>query len=77
MNTSADVFELEKSPFSCLNVEFCLSKVLRGMDGNLYFPIPSMNRLNQPKPATFSILPCYVFFRDSLFLYFTLHGGKD
>jgi hypothetical protein len=30
----------------------------------------SMNRLNQTEPATFSILLCWTFFRDSVFLYF-------
>jgi hypothetical protein len=29
-----------------------------------------MNRLNQTEPATFSILPCWSFFRDSVFIYF-------
>jgi hypothetical protein len=29
-----------------------------------------MNRLNQTEPATFSILTCSAFFRDSYFLYF-------
>jgi hypothetical protein len=24
-----------------------------GVDGNLYFPVPSMYRLNQTEPATF------------------------
>jgi hypothetical protein len=28
-----------------------------------------MNRLNQTEPATFSILPCWAFFRDSVFIY--------
>jgi hypothetical protein len=36
----------------------------------LHFPVPSMIRLNQTEPATFSILPCWAFFRDSVFLYF-------
>jgi hypothetical protein len=30
----------------------------------------NMNRLNQTEPATFSILPCWAFFRDSVFIYF-------
>jgi hypothetical protein len=30
--------------------------VLGGVDGNLHFPVPSMNRLNQTEPATFSII---------------------
>jgi hypothetical protein len=30
-------------------------------------------RLNQTEPATFSILPCWAFFRDSVFIYFTMH----
>jgi hypothetical protein len=28
-----------------------------------------MNRLNQTEPATFSILSCWAFFRDSVFIY--------
>jgi hypothetical protein len=35
-----------------------LTPVLGGVDGNLYFLVPSMNRLNQTEPATFSILTC-------------------
>jgi hypothetical protein len=31
-----------------------------------------MNRLNQTEPATFSILSCWTFFMDSVFLYFIL-----
>jgi hypothetical protein len=42
------------------------------VDGNLHFPVPSMNRLNQTEPATFSILPCWAFFRDSAFIYFKI-----
>jgi hypothetical protein len=47
-----------------------LEPVLGGVDGNLHFPVPSMNRLNQTKPAIFSILPCWAFFKDYVFLYF-------
>jgi hypothetical protein len=43
--------------------------MLLGMDGNLEFPLPSMNRLNQTEPAIFLILTFYVFFMDSLLLY--------
>jgi hypothetical protein len=43
MNASADV-----SKFKIL-----LKPVLGGVDGNLQFPLPSMNRLNQTEPATF------------------------
>jgi hypothetical protein len=46
-----------------------LKPVLGGMDGSLHLTVPSMNRLNQTEPATFSILPCWTFFRDSYFLY--------
>jgi hypothetical protein len=38
----------------------------------LHFQVPSMNRLNQTEPATFSILPCWAFFRDSVYIYFML-----
>jgi hypothetical protein len=47
-----------------------LKPVLGGVDGNLHFPVPSMNRLNQTEPATFSMLPCWAFFRDSVFIFF-------
>jgi hypothetical protein len=47
-----------------------LKPVLEGVDGNFHFPVPSMNRLNQTEPATFSILLCWTFFRDSVLLYF-------
>jgi hypothetical protein len=43
--------------------------VLVGVDGNLHFPVPTMNRLNQTEPATFSILPWWTFFRNSVFIY--------
>jgi hypothetical protein len=52
-----------------------LKPVLGGVDGNLHFPIPSMNRLNLIEPATFSILPCWAFFRDSVFINLTLEVG--
>jgi hypothetical protein len=42
----------------------------RGVDGSLHLTVPSMNRLNQTEPATFSIMPCWAFFGDSYFLYF-------
>jgi hypothetical protein len=41
------------------------------VDGSLDLTVPFMNRLNQTEPATFSILPCWAFFRDSYFHYFT------
>jgi hypothetical protein len=47
-----------------------LKPVLGVVDGNLHFPLPFMNRLNQTEPATFSILSCWTFFRNSVFLYF-------
>jgi hypothetical protein len=59
MNSSADVFK-------CGNL---LKPVLGGVDGQLHFPVPSMNRLNQPELEHFTILPCWAFFRDSVFLY--------
>jgi hypothetical protein len=47
-----------------------LKPVLGGMDCILHLTVPSMNRFNQTEPATFSILPCWAFFRGSHFLYF-------
>jgi hypothetical protein len=41
--------------------------VLGGVDGSLHLKVPSTNRLNQTEPATFSILLCLAFFRDSYF----------
>jgi hypothetical protein len=39
---------------------------------SLHLTVPSMNRLNQTEPASFSIVPCWPFFRDSYFLFFFL-----
>jgi hypothetical protein len=47
-----------------------LKPVLGGVDRSLHLIVPSMNRLNQTESATFLILPCWPFFRDSYFLYF-------
>jgi hypothetical protein len=49
-----------------------LKPVLGGVDGNMHLTVPSMNRLNQTEPATFSILPFWAFFGDSYFLYFNV-----
>jgi hypothetical protein len=46
-----------------------LKPVLECVDGNLHFPVPSMNRLNPAESVTFLISSCWVFFRDSVFLY--------
>jgi hypothetical protein len=35
-----------------------------------------LNRLNQTEPATFLIMPCWAFFRDSYFLYFKHFADK-
>jgi hypothetical protein len=69
MNTSADVskFQIVLVRLKCW---ILLMPVLGGVDGNLHFPVPSMNRLNQTEPATFTIVPCWAFLRDSVFLYF-------
>jgi hypothetical protein len=70
MNTTADVSNFKISPFLCLNSGWILLKpVLWGVDGNLHFPVPSMNRL-KPNLQHFTILPCWAFFRDTIFLYF-------
>jgi hypothetical protein len=41
-----------------------------GVDGSLHLTVPSMNRLNQTDPATFSILLFRTFLRGSNFLNF-------
>jgi hypothetical protein len=46
-----------------------LKPVLGDVDGNLHLPVPSMNRLNQIDPGTFSILLFWTFIRDSFFPY--------
>jgi hypothetical protein len=43
----------------------------RGVNVNLHFPVPSLNRLYQTEPTTFSTLPCWAIFLDSRFLCFT------
>jgi hypothetical protein len=48
-----------------------LKPVLGGVDGSLNLTVQFMNRLNQTEPATFSILACWGFFRDSNFFYLT------
>jgi hypothetical protein len=40
---------------------------------DLHLTVPSMNRLNQVDPATFSILPFCAFIRGSYFLYINFH----
>jgi hypothetical protein len=47
-----------------------LKPVLGGVDGSLLLTVPSMSRLKQTEPATFSILPCWSFLRVAAFLYF-------
>jgi hypothetical protein len=49
-----------------------LKPVLRGVDSSLHFTVPSMNRLSQTEPATFTILSFWTFFRDFYFLYFNV-----
>jgi hypothetical protein len=44
--------------------------MLEGMISSLQLPLPSINRLNQTKPATFLGPPCWIFFKDSVFLTF-------
>jgi hypothetical protein len=48
--------------------DYQMPSYLRSVVGNFHFPLPSMNRLNQTEPATFSLLSLCVFFEDSLFL---------
>ena len=41
--------------------------VLGGVDSSLLLPVPSINRLNQTKPATFAILLFWTFSRGCFF----------
>jgi hypothetical protein len=68
--TSADVSKFKIVPVH-VKCWILLKPVLGGVDGSLHLTVPSMNRLNQTEPATFSILSCWAFFRNSYFLYFT------
>ena len=47
-----------------------LKPVLGGVDGSLHLPLPSMSRLNQTEPATFSVLLCSAFFKGYIFSVF-------
>jgi hypothetical protein len=69
INTSADVSKFQIVPVR-VKCWILLKPVLEGVDGSLHLTVPSMNRLNQTEPATFSILTCLAFFRDSYCLYF-------
>jgi hypothetical protein len=44
--------------------------VVGAADGNLHIPVPSMDRFNLTKPATFSILLCLAFFYGFCFSLF-------
>jgi hypothetical protein len=68
MNTSADVSKFKIVPVHS-KCWILLKPVLGGVNGSLHLTVPSMNRLNQTEPATFSIKPCWAFFRVSYFLY--------
>jgi hypothetical protein len=68
MNTSADVSKFKVLPFQ-FKCRILLKPVLGGVDGSFYFPVLSINRINQTEPTTFSILPFWAFFRYSYFLY--------
>jgi hypothetical protein len=52
MNTSTDVSKFHHFRVKCW---ILLKPVLGGLDGNLHFPVPSMNRLNQTETATLSL----------------------
>jgi hypothetical protein len=46
VQTSEFGFQTSEFRLRIFNVEFCLKPMLGGVDGNLHFPVPSMNRLN-------------------------------
>jgi hypothetical protein len=48
-----------------------------GVDGYLLFPIPSMNRVGQTEPLTFSLLSFCALFRDNGFLYFISYSIQN
>jgi hypothetical protein len=71
MNTPADV-----SNYIIVTISIIIilsTPVLGGVEVNLHFPVPSMNRFNQTELAIILILPCWAFFRDYFcLLYCTL-----
>jgi hypothetical protein len=60
MNTSADVPKFEISPFSCFNVEFCLSGAM-GRGRKIILLSTVYEQLYQIEPATFSFFPFFLF----------------
>jgi hypothetical protein len=56
--------------YCCVYMFILLKSVLRGVDGNLHFPLPSINKLNQTEPATFSIMSCWAFFGFCISLFY-------
>jgi hypothetical protein len=59
MNTSADVSEFQIVPVHA-KCWILLKPVLEGVGGSLHLTVPSMNRINQNEPATFSIMQCWI-----------------
>jgi hypothetical protein len=60
MYTSADVSKIQILPIH-VKCWIQLKPVLDGVDGCLHLTVPFLNRLNQAKPATFSILVMFGF----------------
>ena len=50
-----------------------LKPVLGGMEYSLHLPLPTMNRLNQTEPSTFSILTLWSFRMGYIFHIFSKH----
>jgi hypothetical protein len=47
-----------------------------GADFKIHLPVTSVDSLNQTEPATFSIVPCRAFFRDSFFSLFEMYWSE-
>jgi hypothetical protein len=50
-------FEIQNFTTFMLKCWILLKSVIGGVDGSLFLTVPSMNRLNQTEPWTFSIMP--------------------
>jgi hypothetical protein len=69
MNKSADVSKFKISPFSCVNVEFCLRRCYGALTVPCAFQYRLCTGSIKPSLQQFSFLSFRAFFRDTVFLY--------
>jgi hypothetical protein len=66
----------------CFTIVMCkcwilLDPVLWAVDRKLHLTLPSMNRLNETEPATFSVLSFLNFFRNFVFCFVLIYYKRD